>query len=286
MEIVPVPDFFRPAAEKPYPAHQGGPLIEQFADAYFRANPARTGRAYLPVFWTDYHVSIGGTGGVTNLQYFINTLKYRNPGRKYWTVCQLDGGTLVPDPDILVFAAGGNNYFDIPIPLLCSPHPVAPQDSEKKYLASFIGKDTHPVRADLFRLFAGNPDYAIFISSGNVPLFRSLMHQSKFALCPQGRCPATFRLYEAIQMGVVPVYISDHFWLPFENKADWKSFCVFVKSSEIGSIDSVLRGISDEEYAEMKRNLKEVHERFFTLEKTCGMIAGILEDEGSAGIDK
>ena len=280
MEIVPVPPQFRPVAKRPYPVHQSGPLIEQFADSYFRAFTAHTDRAYLPVFWTDYHV--GGIGSITNLQYFINLVKYRNPGRKYWTICQLDGGTLIPDPDILVFASGGNNYFDIPIPLLCSPHPQAPANAEKTYLASFIGKDTHPVRPDLYRLFSGNPDYAVFDSVDNVGLFRSLMHQSKFALCPQGRCPATFRMYEAIQLGVVPVYISDHFWLPFEDRIDWKSFCVFVKSSEIGSIDSILRGISDEKYAAMQGKLKAVYENFFTFEKTCRMIGEILESEASA----
>ena len=29
-------------------------------------------------------------------------------------------------------------------------------------------------------------------------------------------------MYEAIQFGCIPIYISDEFWLPFSNKIEWE----------------------------------------------------------------
>ena len=54
--------------------------------------------------------------------------------------------------------------------------------------------------------------------------FKRIMRNSIFSLCPRGFGPTSFRLYEAIQMGTIPVYIAEknEHVLPFANKIDWK----------------------------------------------------------------
>ena len=56
------------------------------------------------------------------------------------------------------------------------------------------------------------------IETNNLEKFENLIKSSFFFLCPKGYGPASFRLYESIELGTVPVYISDDFVLPFEEE--------------------------------------------------------------------
>ena len=82
------------------------------------------------------------------------------------------------------------------------------------------------------------------------------MRNSIFSLCPRGFGPTSFRLYEAIQMGTIPVYIAEknEHILPFANKIDWKKLCVIANISDLKSLDKKL--ISIVEKGEHKEKLK------------------------------
>ena len=47
--------------------------------------------------------------------------------------------------------------------------------------------------------------------------FKQLISESYFSL-PRGYGPTSFRLYESIKSGTVPVYISDEHFLPYKRK--------------------------------------------------------------------
>jgi xylogalacturonan beta-1,3-xylosyltransferase len=68
---------------------------------------------------------------------------------------------------------------------------------------------------------------------------------SRFTLCPRGYDKATYRLYEAMQLGSVPVYISDHHVLPLADELDWEEFCVIVDAGQVSNIDRILTRITD-----------------------------------------
>ena len=53
------------------------------------------------------------------------------------------------------------------------------------------------------------------IETNNLEKFENLIKSSFFFLCPRGYGPASFRLYESIELGTVPVYISDLFCSAF-----------------------------------------------------------------------
>ena len=103
--------------------------------------------------------------------------------------------------------------------------------------------------------------------------------ESKFVLCPRGYGASSFRLYEAMQLGVVPVYISDRFWLPFTHELNWNEFCVLITEHHIENLYEILESIDDETYQKMQNKIKEVYSNYFTMEGMCSKILQMLEWE-------
>ena len=56
--------------------------------------------------------------------------------------------------------------------------------------------------------------------------------QSEIALCPRGHGGDSFRFYEAMQLGVAPLFIGDIDTRPFKSQIDWNkcSFYTFLNS--------------------------------------------------------
>lgn len=182
-------------------------------------------RVYLPVLWTSYHCAhkFGkDLRAINDLQRYIDGLD-RN--KKYYTICQYDDGPDINGTiqleglDIKVFGmAGGRN--DFPIPLLCQPHGFT-QQPKKDLLSSFVGRITHNQRGTMIKALEGKDGHYISTKSHNMTEYCSIMARSVFALCPRGYGPTSFRIMEAVQTGAIPVYISDHFVLPYNRPFDY-----------------------------------------------------------------
>lgn len=174
-----------------------------------------TERQYLPVFWTAYHCKNKygkDPRAMKALQEFINSL---DRSKKYYTICQYDDGPLVDfgDLDIIVCGmAGGRN--DYPIPLLCQPH-LYKKTHERDIFCSFTGRITHPIRSQMINQLQGKPGYYISTKEHKMEDYCNILARSKYALCPRGYSATSFRITEAIQLGAVPVYLSDEFILPY-----------------------------------------------------------------------
>lgn len=59
------------------------------------------------------------------------------------------------------------------------------------------------------------------------------IQSSIFSLCPEGFLPWSPRLYEAIQIGAIPIILADNIVLPFERFIDWSSFSTKINVSNI-----------------------------------------------------
>jgi hypothetical protein len=68
--------------------------------------------------------------------------------------------------------------------------------------------------------------------------YARILTESAFVLCPRGGGTATFRLFEAMMLGRVPVIISDE-WVP-PSGPDWESFSVRVEEAEIERLPTIL----------------------------------------------
>lgn len=215
--MVSVPRNFTPIQAMQYPADNAVPFERWYMENFVDANQRE--RIYLPIQWTALYCNNNfGKCHKTKLhiQSFLDSLDRE---KKYYTIVQYDDGILnsLANLDIKVFAMSGPR-IDYPLPLLCMPHQYK-FDVEKDIFASFVGRVTHPIRAEMIKQLQGNENYYISTKPHNMREYCEVLARSKYALCPRGYGQTSFRIQEAIQYGAVPVYISDQHIFPYNNPA-------------------------------------------------------------------
>jgi len=138
-----------------------------------------------------------------------------------------------------------------PYPWLLTPIPrsnVAPD-----LLFSFSGARTHGVRDAVLGLtddrarlrdttgmnfFGWNVDQAGVADDDARADYTTTIQRSKFVLCPRGHGPSSFRLYETLAAGRVPVVISDHWLAP--PRIDWEACLVRVGERDVVRVPQLL----------------------------------------------
>ena len=144
------------------------------------------------------------------------------PDVAYITVSQSDQGLsdiLPPDtfPNVLVLSAGG--FGHVPIPLMKQEERRNNRRQNRKQFCSFVGTLGHApneMREQMNKLLGKNEqiDYVYYYGKD----WRDVMGDSRFQLVPRGVGRSSFRLVEAIQMGLIPIYIyNDIPWLPYKD---------------------------------------------------------------------
>lgn len=108
-------------------------------------------------------------------------------------------------------------------------------------LFSFRGSASAPLRRELFALEWPQRDVAVSEthkwfthSEEEKQAYVDEVLSSKFVLCPRGLGTATFRCFEAMQLGRVPVILSDE-WVPPEGPA-WPDFAIRVAESRVAEL--------------------------------------------------
>jgi hypothetical protein len=266
----------------PYPPYHVGKYLEEyFIDFYFKNKNQfdSTGYKFIPVSWTNLYNNHSHLIG--DLQKDLNDLDYSG---KYFTVSQHDDAPKQKlPPNTIKFSAGGNQPNCVPIPLICSSIPNV-KEVEKDIFCSFVGSATHSVRMEMLHHLVNKPEYVLkpkhwspSIEDKRKDLFLDITSRSKFSLCPRGYGTTSFRLYEAMQLRSVPVYIYDKEpYIPFSDEINWNGICVLVKSDNMSNLNGILKNISEEQYSKMLINIKDVYYSYFTLESVCVKILNHL----------
>jgi hypothetical protein len=145
----------------------------------------------------------------------------------------------------------------------------------KEYLFSFLGRNSHPIRENLFsHKFKRSDIYIEDTSHFNVWLFEAksafgverqsfyyeILLNSKFALCPRGAGTGSMRLFEAIKLGIPPVILSDG-WIPPKGPA-WSEFSIFVKEKEFADLEKIVQSYESDHQA-MGRIAKAAYDKYF-----------------------
>lgn len=145
---------------------------------------------------------------------------------------------------------------------------------EPDLLASFLGRNCHPVREQLFAMRF--PSGKIWIEdTSNFNAFEhdlagkeerqrryfEICLRSKFILCPRGAGPNSIRLFEALKLGIAPVIISDD-WVPCEGPK-WNEFALFVAEKDLARLDTILTA-AEPSYRARGALARLVHEKFFS----------------------
>ncbi len=277
--MVEVPSEYQRKIPFNYPAHQRGDLIEEYFLKYFRETEIDTDLVYLPIMWTGFHICNDWGNNYGDIQIFCDSLP---KDKKYFTIVQYDDGVKIDMPNLVTFSCCGNKskiLQDIPIPLLCDRHNVSHKSDD--ILASFIGRIGSKVRPRMFQELSGNPSFILKDSGDNIPLFLDHLSRSTFSLCPRGYGISSFRLYESLEIGSIPIYIVDDtedFWLPFRNEVDWSKLAILLKESEIQNLPEILSSMSYDEILDRREYIGKIYPDFFTMEGTCNNISKILEN--------
>lgn len=309
MRIHPTPERLRPPAIN-YPTHHSGPNIEEAFTIYAmkHAKEIDTPWIYLPIHWQNLYFVNERRSRTRNYyhdpeaQALVNAL---DPKETYFTISQADEGTYERLPrNVVLFNAGGNG--DHAIPLLTSPLEYTPM--KRDWLASFMGTkecggpvkwpgDGHAdhsscdpnasgpqIRRKMFDTLQGKDGFILIDSRFDnspryVEEYRKSLCRSVFALCPRGYGKTSFRMYEAMQLGAIPVYIYDMPWLP-ENSLGHEGYAEFmarVHCDQLHHLEAVLRQIRPEVIAMMQTRLKEVVDAYFNLDVAPKRIAELVE---------
>lgn len=267
-----IPKEFKPKMPVRYPVHQRGPMIEEFAAQYFSNCSSNTRLRYLPIQWTAYHLNHDYGKNIDRLREFVGNLPRKIP---VYTVVQYDDGTLCDDllPEgSLVFGSGG--VGDVPIPLLCDPHKMPNKNvAVPNSLAVFMGNlKTHPVREKMKNKLSG---YENIIISGLNPDFTQYFVKSNFVLCPRGYGKTSFRMYEALSLGCIPVYIYDEPWIPMQDVIDWGKISVLCHESKLSVLYQRLMTI-EPMWQDRAKGLIKQYSKWFTMKGVCEWISRVV----------
>jgi hypothetical protein len=245
--------------------------FERYFYRYIQRHPGLL-KKYIPVFWTEI---MNSSYDARKLQVILDNMDYR---QKYFTIVQHDDGIRERLTNTIVFGMGG--VGTIPLPLTYeNPELFAKYTGRPKTIfCSFVGSSTHPCRVAAANAVIGKPGVVCSMNQWTNQLgkdkqeyFLDITSQSKFVLAPRGYGKTSFRMYEAFNMGCVPVYVYDTLWLPYTELLDWNKLAVLVHVKDANSLYDRLKAITDDEYTAMLQYYKE-NARLFTYDGMCDYI--------------
>lgn len=140
------------------------------------------------------------------------------------------------------------------------------RNTEKKYDFCFIGGCRHAGR-EVFRelpieryLFRETTDSIYYIPPDQqekkhktIMNFLHELSMCKFIFAPRGTGSSSFRLYEAMSVGSVPI-ITGQPEMPFSSNVDWDKMSLSGDLKDINKLVSDAQHMSDNDYHEMRSN--------------------------------
>jgi len=154
---------------------------------------------------------------------------------------------------------------------------------EPVHVLSFRGSTSHRVRS---RLFAKQDEWKHLgpirrttrlwnHTDEDVSTYFEEMLASKFVLCPRGFAPSSHRLFEVMQLGRVPVILSDS-WAPPAGPV-WSHFSLSIPEDSIDDIPAVLDAHLHRA-EEMGKVARAEWEQWFSPERCMVVAASAIED--------
>ena len=315
LDIVNVPDGFRrPHATHPAFAKYN---LERYFYAFMLRRPApRISAAYVPLFWSDIyseqHSQLGEVDALAS-ETVQSVLDGLDASRNYFSVAQCDYILERVPKYLRIFGAGGMGDVAVPLvtdfrirrrrsrDIFCSfsgaievggPVPAELRAGRASWDADGPGA---VIRRAMYDALCHEPDFVFQIwdwpftgewksqtrdgrSRAYRDEYRELLSRSVFTLCPRGYGLTSFRLYEALKAGSIPVYISDAFWLPYGRELDWADIAVLVQAADVRRIASILRSIPQTAISRLQSRGADLAASHFSLQGVSRWILQHLAD--------
>lgn len=173
--------------------------------------------------------------------------------------------------------------------------PSAFVQKDKEFLFSFVGEFTKagwprdfvrsPDNLQLWeKLKTRNLEISLLATSEEAQIkgysrpFTDIPLKSTFTICPRGITSWSFRLFEAILSGSIPVILSDSYVKPFPRLIDWDRFTLSYPESELANIDVILRNIQPSTVHALSIHLNQ-NQHWFTSNGLVELIVSTLEEK-------
>lgn len=260
-----------------YPPYKNGLYLEEYFLSRIISNNAQTKRVYIPALWTNFQIESWFESKKQIMQDKLNEWIKENPSENgYFTVVQYDDGCLLnlPNNTIVYGACSGN----IPIPLIYEDNEnrlenkkIYKSFDEKLVLCSFVGSITHELRRKLINYYRSDSEFVLDYNEYWTPnvnidrqnIFIDLSCNSKFVLCPRGYGRSSFRFFEILKLGSIPVYIWDDIeWLPYKEIINYTKFSISVNINDISNIKNLILSIDENKYEEMLNEYNKIKHYF------------------------
>jgi hypothetical protein len=222
---------------------------------------------YIPVFWTELQISH------YNKDKLQNIMKNWDIHNKYFTIVQHDDGINVQlHNNITIYGLGGNG--NVPLPLTYDNPELFNRykNNQKTIFCSFIGSITHHCRQIMIDNLKNKDGIVIMtdnwtnqIDKQKQDRFLDITSKSRFTLCPRGYGKTSFRLYEALKLNSIPIYVYDDCFLPYTEIIDWNKMAVIIHINDINNLYDKIKSITDEQINEMLEYYRK-YEFLFTYE--------------------
>jgi hypothetical protein len=94
------------------------------------------------------------------------------------------------------------------------------------------------------------------------------MINSDYAIVARGAGNFSYRLYEALSCGRIPIFIDTDCVLPYAHMIDWKKYLLWIDESEIDSLPEKLmqfhETISDQEFVRLQLSIRKLYEEWIS----------------------
>lgn len=280
MNIIEFPDNYKPKLSVKYPPFMIGDHIEEHFYYYNKKKKSYLRTYLLGIFIKNilgYNYFNQDNYNRRKLQRQFNKL---TNSQDVYCILHEDDDPIhhskrlfidVPDKTIIF----GASYGDIPIPLLYDDGGLFESKERtpienKKYLCSFIGANSHAVRTKMQEYISGIPDFYSSLDKWKEDVsidkqneFIEVSLDSKFGLAPRGNGRGSFRFYELLKLGVIPIYIWDDIeWLPYKEYIDYSAFSISININDIHTLELLLKSISNEKITLMLAEYQKVKHWF------------------------
>ncbi len=155
---------------------------------------------------------------------------------------------------------------------------LSPLQHQSQYLFSFCGAfDTHPLRSRIAKLVStrgfvrdtSNDEGRGFGKTADTyqrwaAEYFETIRQTMFVLCPRGVAPSSYRIFEAMKAGRVPVIIADT-WVP-PLGPNWADFSLQVPEAQLEEVPDILERLA-KRAPEMGVRARQAWEDWFSEEQ-------------------
>lgn len=117
----------------------------------------------------------------------------------------------------------------------------------------------------------------------NSQAFYRNIYETDYTLCVRGFGNWSYRFYETLACGRIPVFVDTDCVLPLESRIDWRKYCVWIDRSERHLIAEKLldfhASLSDSDFADLQLNCRKLWNEHLTLRGFCQNASDYLESD-------